>query len=347
MPAGGLTMILQPDLGTGPAGDGQPLLDLSENLSPIPSGALRTGAQAADRATAPGRLRDALATAACVRPDQVLPANGSLELIHRLCRSEVRPGDRVVLFAPTFGELGRAASTAGASVETIDAVSAEGYVWNRDAACARLRAARPAWVFLCNPNNPTGVHLDAPTVNAIVEAAAPGRLVLDEAYRDFVDSPWDAIPLLDRGVVILRSITKLHGMVSMQFGHLLADAPLVARLAALEPRWEVNDFAAAAALAAEADPGHAPRVRAAVTAARGALLAGLTGLGLTPFPSATNFFLVPMADSRRARWNLLRERVLVKDGGEIGLPGFLRVSVPPVDAVPRVVAAFGRALAAR
>lgn len=338
-----MTVILQPDVSV--AHHPVALLDLSENLAPLPSAALAAGVRSAQRADAPGRVREALARSCGMPVDQVLPANGSLELIHRLCRAAVGPGMKVVVLTPTFGEFGRAAAAAGAEVVSIDAAEMDGFRWQMPAVCDRLREIRPDWVFLCNPNNPTGGWLEREEVETLVAAAAPGRVVLDEAYLEFVEDPWDALPLVGQGIVILRSITKLHGMVAMQFGHLVADAPLVARLEAVEPRWDVNEFAAAAALAALADPGHAGRVRTAVREGRAALRAGLHGLGLQPLESVTNFILVRVPDSRAARWALLKERILVKDGGEIGLPGYLRVSVPHPDEVPRVVAAFRKALA--
>jgi len=337
-------MILQPDVTV--ARHPVALLDLSENLAPLPSAALAAALRTAEgREGAPGRVRGALARAAGVAPDQVLPANGSLELIHRLCRAAIGPGTRVAVLTPTFGEFGRAAAKAGAQVESIPAAEADGFQWRIPEACDRLRGGRPDWVFLCNPNNPTGGWLERAQVEALVSAAAPGRLVLDEAYIEFVDRAWDALPLVARNVVVLRSITKLHGMVVMQFGHLIADAPLVARLEAVEPQWEVNAFAAAAALSALADSGHAASVRAMVRQGREALVAGLRGLGRHPLPSVTNFLLVRVPDSRAARWALLRERILVKDGGDIGLPGYLRISVPRPDDVPRVTAAFRKAVA--
>ena len=336
-------MILQPDVTVGR--NAVPLLDLSENLAPVPSAALARAARDGGRTAAPGRIREALARTAGITPEQVLPANGSLELIHRLCRGVMTPAMTVAVLAPTFGEFARAAAAVGARVTTLAAAEADGFAWRIPDVAARLRDLRPDWVFLCNPNNPTGGWLRQAEVEALVAAAAPGRIVLDEAYIDFVEGAWDAVPLVGRGVVLLRSITKLHGMVAMQFGHLTADAGLVARLADLEPRWDVNEFAAATALAALADPAHGPRVRAVVREARAGLAAALQGLGLKPMPSVTNFILVRVPDSRAARWALLRERILVKDGGEIGLPGFLRVSVPHPDDLPRVAAAFRRVLA--
>ena len=83
-------------------------------------------------------------------------------------------------------------------------------MWDVAAAAALVRRDRPGLVFLCNPNNPTGVYLGAEEVIALARTVGDaGLLVVDEAYRGFVDDPWDPVTLFEApNVVVLRSMTK-------------------------------------------------------------------------------------------------------------------------------------------
>src|SRR2546428_10457185 len=112
-------------------------------LGPAPNvlGAIAT----ADWTRSPGddepRLRTALARRDRVEPEQVVLGNGSVELLWLVALATLRPGDRMVVVGPTFGEYVRAGRVAGA--EVVDVLDPH------DASASRL-------MVVCNPNNPTG-----------------------------------------------------------------------------------------------------------------------------------------------------------------------------------------------
>ena len=81
--------------------------------------------------------------------------------------------------------------------------------------------------------------------------------MLDEAYLAFVAEPWDALPLLSGGnLVLLRSMTKDYALTGLRLGYSLASAEVTERLASFQPDWSVNALAQAAGVAALADAGH-------------------------------------------------------------------------------------------
>lgn len=268
-------------------------------------------------------------------PDRILAGNGSTELIHLLARAYLSPlrsgtENAALLLTPTYGEYAGACRLAGGAVATLEACREARFAWDLPKAGERIAAERPSLVFLCNPNNPTGVFLPRLPLEVLAEAAnrAGGLLVVDEAYLSFVDQPWDTLSLLARdNVVLLRSMTKDYALTAVRLGYLLASPGVTARLASFQPDWSVNGLAQAAGLAALADADYLPRAQRAVAQAREYLTDRLTDLGFTVFPSAANFLLVQVGDGAAWRERLMRRGLFVRDCASFGLPDCIRVGV--------------------
>ncbi|MXW26994.1 MAG: histidinol-phosphate aminotransferase family protein [Dehalococcoidia bacterium] len=328
------------------------VLDFSANINPLgPSKRVREAAAAADLAAYPDResfaLRQALASRLGVAGENLVVGNGSTELIHLLARSRLRPGDACLIFSPTFGEYEAAALGAGAVVHSFPATEADAFHWSIDAAVRAVDERRPAAVFLCNPNNPTGVHLGREAVERLAAAVAPNALlVLDDAYAPLADCPRDSLPLLGRGnVAILRSMTKDHALAGVRLGYLVAQPKVVAGVRALQHPWSVNAVAQAAGLAALDDDDHVEAARGVIREAKAFLRAELDALGLAVTPSAANFLLVKVGDGAGIRAALLRRRVAVRDCASFGLPEHIRIAVRRPEECARLVEALKEVLA--
>ncbi|MXX19532.1 MAG: histidinol-phosphate aminotransferase family protein [Dehalococcoidia bacterium] len=325
------------------------VLDFSANINPLgPSPLVREAAAAADLSAYPDRdslaLREALAERLGVPIDHLLVGNGSTELIHILARSRLRSGGRCLIFAPTFGEYEAAA---GAEVHCLTATEAHGFRWPIGEAVAAIRELQPALVFLCNPNNPTGLYLERDAVEQLAAAAGEhGLLLLDDAYASLADSPWDAMPLLGNGnVAILRSMTKDHALAGVRLGYLAAQPEVIDGARALQHAWSVNAVAQAAGLAALADEAHLAAACEVIREGKGYLWAELDTLGLTVSPSATNFLLVKVGDAGGVRRALLRRGLAVRDCASFGLPEHIRVAVRRKPECARLIEALREVLA--
>ena len=180
-----------------------------------------------------GSLREALAQSLGVGIDRILVGNGSTELIHLLTRACLSPppaagpkecSNAALLLTPTYGEYAGACALAGAEVLELEARRPLGFSWDLAQAEEIIQTRRPALVFLCNPNNPTGVYLGKAEVSALARsvAQAGGLLVVDEAYLSFVEERWDGLALLEGdgqdNVVILRSMTKDYALTGAAAG---------------------------------------------------------------------------------------------------------------------------------
>ena len=289
------------------------------------------------------RLRAGLAAAHDVRPEEVLVGNGSVELIWLLGQVYLGPGDDVVIVGPTFGEYAAAARRAGASIVQIDAKESDGFRPDVEAIAGAVRQIGPRAVFLCNPNNPTGQVLEPDAIRALLDVLGTGLLVVDEAYVELADGVESVVPDIrrDARLVVLRSLTKSHGLAGLRLGYLVGAPAVVEAVAGAQPPWSVNAFAQAAGMAALGDEEHVAEGRRLARRARALLVDGLERLGLGCVPSRASYWLVKVGDGRQVRDALLRRGILVRDARSFGLPAHMRVAARPIDECERLLAVLG------
>jgi histidinol-phosphate aminotransferase len=180
----------------------------------------------------PHELTTLLAHFYGVPPERLLASRGSDEAIDLLIRSYCRAEtDAVVICPPTFGMYAVAARVQGAAVIEVPLLREHGF--GCDFAALRARSdQRVKLVFLCSPNNPTGNRLDSAAILELArELAGRALLVVDEAYVEFASRP-SLIGALEQqpGLVLLRTLSKAHGLAGARCGALIAHADVVALL---------------------------------------------------------------------------------------------------------------------
>lgn len=255
--------------------------------------------------------------------DQVWAANGSNEILQQLLQAFGGPGRRALGFAPTYSMhrlIARGTGTAWVAEsrdpDTFELTSAD--------AVAAVREHAPDVVFLCSPNNPTATALDPETVAAVYDAA-PGMVLVDEAYAEFSHRPSAVALLLERPrLVVTRTMSKAFAFAGARIGYLAADPAVVDALQLVRLPYHLSTLTQAAARAALAHADATLRTVAALRDERDRLVRELRGLGLRVVDSDANFLLFGRFADAGAVWRALVERgVLVRD---VGLPGWLRVS---------------------
>ena len=337
------------------------VLDFSASVSPLgPPEGLWAALEKVDLTAYPDpdclELREALAGHHGISVDSVLVGNGSTELIHLLARAYISASSAqapppVLQFSPTYGEYAGACEMGGAEMLEIRAQRGAGFSWDLDQAEAEIREKEPALVFLCNPNNPTGVYLENKQVSRLCKAAAEvnSLLVLDEAYFNFVEDRWDALTLMAEetgpNLVLLRSMTKDYALTGLRLGYMVAAQEVVQRLAALQPDWSVNALAQVAGVVALDDEGYLPKARHAVNASKEFLIRELNKAGFCVLPSAANFLLVEVGDGAKWRERLMSRGVFVRDCASFGLPDCIRIGIRSMPDCQRLVEAVRQEMA--
>jgi histidinol-phosphate/aromatic aminotransferase/cobyric acid decarboxylase-like protein/imidazoleglycerol phosphate dehydratase HisB len=289
------------------------VLRFDQNTPPLPLPSTRPGALAGALARVNGypaggyrSLRAAIAAYAGVEPENVVLGAGADDLILLCARAYAAPGDSIAIPpAPTYPLFRIAAQLAGARVT-------DGY------------EPGLALTFACRPNNPTGIVLPLPD-------ARP--LVVDEAYFEY--SGETALPLLDDGVIVLRTFSKAFGLAGARIGYALAARDTADELNARQAPAPVSTLSASLALVALASP---PDVTP-VLEERERLASALRALGLAPLESQANFLYVPVDDGIALGNALLRQGIVVR-----AYPDAIRATVLDTEDDDTLVEALARVL---
>jgi len=317
------------ELGLDPAG----IIKLASNENPF--GPSPRAMAAAKRALEHGELypdggcfelRNRLAEARGLAPDQLVVGNGSNEIIELLGHALLRPGDEVVMGEPAFVVYKLVTLLFGAKAVEVPLV-------NHRHDLGKIAAAitpRTKIVFVCSPNNPTG------TANTEAELLAFARAlpehvvaVFDEAYAEYVEHAPDLRPLVREGrnVVCLRTFSKIFGLAALRIGYGYAAADIAALLNRVRQPFNVNAIAQAAALAALDDREFAEKCARENRLGLTQLEQGFRRLGLECVPSVANFILVRVGDGMRVFDALQRRGVIVRPVKSYGMPEWVRVTV--------------------
>ena len=274
-------------------------------------------------------LREALARELQVTPEQIVVANGADELLQLVGLAAFDAGDEIVVPEPSFEPYGIVAQIAGATVVASPLV---GYHVALEDVRQRITPRTKA-VMLCTPHNPATTIIRRGPLLALLEAFGddPPLIVLDEAYADFVDDPefQDGIALLPRfpRLLVLRTFSKIAGIAGLRVGYAVGTEETIDRLNRVRAPYNVNRLGQVAALAAVDDREHREKTRQLVLTERTYLTHELASRGFLFPPSQANFLLVKVADAGKARAALARAGILVRDGGAVGFPGHLRISI--------------------
>jgi histidinol-phosphate aminotransferase len=269
---------------------------------------------------------------------QVWAANGSNEIIQQLLQAFGGAGRTALGFEPSYSM--HPIITRVSGTKWINAHRAEDFGLQSDLAIAAIAEHRPDIVFLTSPNNPTGTALPLPVIEAVV-AAAPGMVVVDEAYAEFRRSATPSALSLLPGrlrLVVTRTMSKAFAMAGTRVGYLAADPAVIDALLLVRLPYHLSAVTQAVARTALAHHAELLGAVEVLRAERDALVGWLRDRGLAVADSDANFVLFGRFAERRAVWQGLLDRgVLIR---EVGPPEWLRVSV----GTPEEMAAFRTAL---
>lgn len=205
-------------------------------------------------------LVDAIATARDLGPASLVVGNGSSDLIFRAFTRWLTPASRVLLVDPGYGEYAHVTErVVGCRVDRFSLRRDEGWRIDPERLAATVAEQRPDLVVVVNPNNPTGRHLAAADLRAVVESAPVGtRWWVDEAYVGYVgleESLAGLATTLDR-LVVCTSLSKMYALSGLRAAFLVTAPAPAAELRRLTPPWQVGLPAQLAATAALRDPAH-------------------------------------------------------------------------------------------
>ncbi len=279
-----------------------------------------------------------------VKPENILLTAGSGEVLDVVGTAFLPAGKKVLGVEPSYSSVYQHAS----SIKSTAIKLPLGKDYRQDIPAmikaANANAAQLGFVYLCNPNNPTGLIVTAKEVKQLLDGIPAGMPVLiDEAYHHFVEDPAYAtsVPyvLEGRPVIIARTFSKIAALAGMRLGYAIASTALVEKMRPFS-MGSINALVKHGGAAALKDTASQANVKKMVTDLRKKTTSELNAYGYETIPSETNFFMVNIG---REIQPVIQEFLAKKV--QVGRPfppmtTHMRVSIGTADEMAQFMTAF-------
>ncbi|GFG75652.1 histidinol-phosphate aminotransferase [Mycobacterium botniense] len=256
--------------------------------------------------------------------ENIWAANGSNEVLQHLLQAFGGPGRSAIGFVPSYSM--HPIISDGTHTTWMQAVRAADFGLDVDAAVAAVSDRQPDVVFIASPNNPSGQSVSLTELRRLLDAA-PGILIVDEAYGEFSSQP-SAVTLLDEyptTLVVTRTMSKAFAFAGGRVGYLIAAPAVVEAMLLVRLPYHLSSLTQAAARAALRHADDTLASVATLIAERERVTAALSRMGFQVIPSDANFVLFgEFADAPTAWQHYLKAGVLIRD---VGIPGYLRATI--------------------
>jgi histidinol-phosphate aminotransferase len=302
----------------------------------------------------PSDYRELVAAAAAtygVEPEELLVGAGADEILDLVGKAFLPAGGDAVIPTPSYAMYRVITEQRGARSVAVPRGAAErGWAMDIDAVRAAGRTAAVVW--LCSPNNPTGLPepdgaiaqlLVGLAANAATDRREPPIVVLDEAYAEFVGSSLLPLRFSHPNLIVVRTASKAYALAGLRVGFAIARPETIARMAPYRPPGSVSTVSVTIVTEALRRPAPMLANVARVEAERERLAAGLTEAGWTVGPSVTNFLLASFRNAPAAAATaegLLRHGLVPRTfGADHPLASSLRLTVRDATENDRLIAA--------
>ncbi len=216
-----------------------------------------------------------------VARERILCGNGASDLIFRIVEA-FRPKESL-LIEPTFSEY-RKALKRFSNIHTIESI-----YYDLDL-LEKIKNTDVDMIFICNPNNPTGLLAEDLFLEGLIENAKENgiTLIIDESFIDFTHSK-SFIREAEGSIVVLRSFTKMYAIAGLRLGYLVSSKEVVEKIKEVSPTWQVSSLASAAGISAFRLDGFEEKTRELIGEERNYLKSNLKKLGFEFFDSSANY----------------------------------------------------------
>jgi histidinol-phosphate aminotransferase len=269
--------------------------------------------------------------------------NGSDELISLLAMACDVPGASILAPLPGFVMYEMSAQLQGLAFIGVDLTS--DFELDERAMLAAIEQHQPSIVYLAYPNNPTANLWDDAVIEKIVQAA-PGLVVIDEAYQPFASRSYIDRVTRHPHVLLMRTMSKF-GLAGVRIGYMMGRRELIAEIDKVRPPYNISVLNCEAALFALAHQDEFARQAEAIRNQRQVIQAVLAALpGVKAWKSDANMILVRVPDAARTFDGMKARGVLVKNVSKMHplLANCLRLTVGTAEENERMLAALQASL---
>jgi len=273
----------------------------------------------------------------------IMLGNGSDELISLIAMACDVPGASILAPLPGVVMYGMRAALQG--LQFIGVPLTPDFELDGPAMLAAIEQHQPTIIYLAYPNNPTANLWDDAVIDRIIEAA-PGLVVIDEAYQPFSSRTYAQRMARHGHVLLMRTMSKF-GLAGVRIGYLMGPRPLIAQIDKVRPPYNISVLNCECALFALEHEDVFAQQAAQIREERGRVQRALSALPqVKSWPSDANMILLRVPDAARAFEGMKARGVLVKNVSKMHplLANCLRVTVGTADENTRMLDALQAAL---
>jgi histidinol-phosphate aminotransferase len=291
-----------------------------------------------------GNIQEAIAEHHGVERDNIMLGAGSGEILKVVGMTFLQDQKKVIGVEPSYGSVYRHAS--GIKADAIKLPLRADYTQDIPMMIEAVKKnyREVGFVYLCNPNNPTGVIVPKDDIRRLVDAIPEDvPILVDEAYHHFVEDPRyeTSVPhVIDgRPVIVARTFSKIAGLAAMRLGYAVAPKAIIERMDPYQTG-STNALVRWGAAASLRDTRRQAEVKRMTLELRKKTTSELESLGFDVIPSETNFFMVDLGQPVAPIRDQFREKGVLVGRDFPPMLNHLRVSVGTAEEMDRFMQAF-------
>ena len=287
-------------------------------------------------------LREKISHYVSMDPCCIQVFNGSDAALQAICLTYLDSGSKVLVREPTYTQPYTFLASVGANLVRFQGenpfhLALEKYH-------EYLSSGKIKLVYICNPNNPTGVLYEESAIQQLLEEYPQVLFVIDEAYFEYCKMTAAGLTNY-QNILITRTFSKAFGLAGVRIGYVLGQPQLIDNINKVYNRKDVNLLGQVAASAALDDIPYLESRVDEVIKAREWLVNQLKNLGLSVHETPANFILIKMPNASDVVNELKEKGIFVRDRSYLPqLAGYFRVSIGSLDHMKRVLKAISDSL---
>ena len=297
------------------------IVDFSSNVNPLGFPApvkklLKTGLQKIpvypDHNST--KLRRHLSKHIKVPIDNIVIGNGATEIIYNFCQAVISKNTPILIPIPTFGEYESAVNLCGGKIEFFKTMNLNNDIFN-----FIKKIPKNGCIFICNPNNPTGIITSKDVMLQILQTAKSRSTLVfvDECFMELTQTPKQSLinHVSIGNLFILQSLTKSFGLAGLRVGYGIGNKKMISILHNIKIPWNVGGLSQEAAVLALSDKNFLSKTRRLIKKEHEFLKNSILKLnGFSFFDSSTNFILLKTrTKSKTLQKKLLKKNILIRD----------------------------------
>jgi histidinol-phosphate aminotransferase len=270
-------------------------------------------------------LRNSIANYIQMKLENIVVGNGSSEMIELILKTFIEKNDNVLGFEPSFGMYKIYSEIYDAKYISIP--KKPNFVMDKDQMISYANRYNPKVIFLCSPNNPTGLTISIKDITEILKNTK-SLVVLDQAYIEFADeNNNEALNLLDEfeNLIILRTMSKAFGLAGLRLGYLISNQEIVDEIYRIKSPYNLNALSQYLGVLALKDVDKVKKYVNDIKENRALLYQDLKDLKINAFFSQANFCFF-QSDIKDLHQKLIDKDILVRSFKN-ELDGYYRVTV--------------------